>query len=245
MKVLLVFAFVLLAVVAGAAGALIFNTPPPVPIAAALAPSMETSAPVPAPPSAALEDAALSARVDDLAQEVTVLREELARMKEGATRAPAASTAATSAASKQPTDNFADSHRDDILQVVETDRQAKEQQREATRAQREEQAILAHADRVARALGLSASQQKSLADVYTLERQKMAEMRSSAGGGDPAEAPFQFRDQMASLRQWRTDELTARFGSELAQKINDNEAGGFGRARRARPGGDPGAGTPR
>ncbi len=251
MKLLLVFACVILAVVAGAAGALLVSTPPP-PQALVESPGALSQPVEPlSAATAALEDTELAARVDELVQEVAALREELTRMKEGTGRAPVASSESIAgSAAVRASDDFAEVHRDDILQLVEEDRQAREQKREAERAQREEEALLARAERVAKEVGLNASQQKSLADVYTLERQKIDELRKLAIGGDFAEMPVQVREQMAGFRQWRTDELTARFGSELAQKINELDADRFVRARRARGGpfgaaGDGGTGTPR
>ncbi len=256
MKLLLVFACVIVAVVAGAAGALLVSTAPPsqptlVESPPATSGSVESRAAASAAMPVSLEDPTLAARVDDLVQEVAALREELARMKEGTSRAPILSTEWTEGdAAVHASDDFAEVHREGILQLVEEDRQAREQKRDADRVQREEEALLARAERVARELGLSASQQKSLADVYTLERQKIDELRKTAMGGDFADMPLQLREQMAGFRQWRTDELTARFGSELAQKINETDADRFARGRRARGGpfgaaGDGSTGTPR
>ncbi len=249
MKILLVLACVVLAVVAGAAGALLVQTPPPaarelVDVPAPTVPIAEARA----PESNALDDGDLAARVDELSQEVAALREELARIREGASRAPVAAASTDANASPSVNDDFAQVHRDDILEVIEQDRQAREQEREAARAQREEEAILARAERVARELGLSAMQQKALADVYTLERQKLAELRATLITDAYSEMPVNVREQFATLRQWRTDELTTRFGSDLAQKISEQDADRFGRNRRGRGdffGGDAGAGTPR
>jgi hypothetical protein len=246
MKLLLVLACVALAVVAGAAGALLVRTAPPLPPTLVESPStmsqpVDSRADAQAARSASLGDPTLAARVDELVQEVAALREELARMREGTSRAPILSTESTDGnAAVRTSDDFAELHREGILQLVEEDRQAREQKREADRAQREEEALLARAERVAKEVGLTASQQKSLADVYTLERQKIDELRKLAIGGDFAEMPVQIREQIAGLRQWRTEELTARFGSELAQKINENDADRFGRGRRGREGGPVG-----
>jgi hypothetical protein len=155
------------------------------------------------------------ARVDDLTREVTALRDELARMREGTARAPV-TTALPDGASPRAEDDFAEVHREGILEVIEQDRAARE-------------------------LGLSAMQQKALADVYTLERQKLAELRATLVTDAYSEMPVNVREQFATLRQWRTDELTTRFGSDLAQKISELDADRWGRGRRG--GGD--AGTPR
>lgn len=246
MKLLLVFACVILAVVAGAAGALLVSTPPPPPAPIdsrdVRSEPLEPRAAVSTP----LADAELSTRVDELVHEVALLRDELQRMREGTSRAPIEGAAPMHGdAAVRASDDFAEAHREGILQLIEEDRQAREQKREADRAQREEEVLLARAERVARELAMNASQQRSLADVYTLERQKIAELRQTVSEGDFTEMPFQIREQIAGLRQWRTDELTTRFGSELAQKINEQDADRFGRGRRGREGGPVGDFGPR
>jgi hypothetical protein len=240
MKLLLVFACVVLAVIAGAAGALIVSTPAPAPQIVTMPAPPPMTTPATPENASSLHDSDLLARVDDLTREVTALRDELARMREGTARAPV-TTALPDGASPRAEDDFAEVHREGILEVIEQDRAAREQQREADRAQREEEAILARAERAARELGLSAMQQKALADVYTLERQKLAELRATLVTDAYSEMPVNVREQFATLRQWRTDELTTRFGSDLAQKISELDADRWGRGRRG--GGD--AGTPR
>lgn len=251
MKIFLVIACLALAVAAGAAGALLVSTPAPTqPLLVASSPAARTATePHPIAP-AALEDADLLARVESLSHELAALRTELERMREGTGRAAVADVAHAASAAPTPTpDDFAQAHRDGILQVIEEDRQAREQKREDERTQREMDALLARAERVAKELGLSAMQQKSLADVYVLESQKIAELRTLAREGELTDMRGQIREQIGALREWRTTELTARFGADLARRINESDTdrwrqGGRGRAGAASTG-DAGADSPR
>lgn len=238
MKIFLAIACLALAVVAGAAGALVVATQAPaqpqVIESSSVTPPVAEPRPI-AP--AVLEDADLLARVDALSHEVAALQAELERMKEGTGRAPIAVGASLASASPTPSpDDFADAHRQGILQVIEQDRQTREQQREEERAAREMEALLARAERVAKELGLSGSEQKKLADVYTLESQKIADLRALAREGDLTQVPGQMREQIGALRDWRTAELTSRFGADLAQKINEYDADRWRQGRRGRVG---------
>ncbi len=170
------------------------------------------------------ESAETLARIDALGREVESLRAEIAALKAGAAREPAAA-----AAPEKPLDevasNYVAEHRDSILKVIDEDRQEQKRKAEEEQRARELQAALARAERTAKEFGLGHDQEKSLADVYILERQKIDDMRTAMRDqtGDPATMRQNFRE----LRDWRLNELTTRLGAELAEKINETDAQAF------------------
>jgi hypothetical protein len=140
-------------------------------------------------------------------------------------------------------------HRDAILKVIEDDRQEQKRKQDDEQRARDLQTALARAERTAKQFGLAGDQQKALADVYILERQKIDDLRNQMrdqGGavGDPQAMRQGFRD----LRDWRLVELTNRLGADLAEKINEADAqrlggGGQGGRRGNRGQGGTGGGT--
>lgn len=162
------------------------------------------------------------ARMDALAREVDDLRAQVAALEAGAQREPA--VAAAEAPVEESAATYAAVHREAILKVIEDDRQIQQQKREEEQRARDMQQMLARAERTAKRFGLNPEQQKSLADVYVLERIKMedfrTQMRDQGGmGGDPE----QWRTSMQEMRDWRLGELTTRLGPDLAQQINESD----------------------
>ena len=192
----------------------------------------------------------LLARIDGLGREMDEFRAQIAALKAGAEREPAVAAVPETAADDSAT-AFAAVHRDAIQKVIEEDRLAQQRKREEEQRARDLQMMLARAERTAKKFGLTTEQQKSLADVYLLERTKMedfrTQMRDQGGfGGDPE----QMRASFQELRTWRLQELTTRLGPDLAQQINDSEfdrfrdtAGGGGRRGNRGSGGGPGGGN--
>ena len=194
------------------------------------------------------------ARMDALAREVDELHAEIAALKAGAEREPAAAIPAEASVEESDTATYAAVHRDAILKVIEDDRVAQQKKREEEQRARDMEAMLARAERTAKRFGLNADQQKSLADVYLLERTKMQDMRTQMreqGGfvGDPE----QMRTSFQELREWRLQELSTRLGPDLGQQINDADSdrfrdasggGGGRRFNRAQNGGDGANGNP-
>jgi hypothetical protein len=185
---------------------------------------------------AASESADTLARIDALGREVDDLRAQVAALKAGAAREPAAPVVAEKPVEEASTSFVAD-HRDAILRVIEEDRQEQKRKADEEQRARELQAALARAERTAKEFGLGHDQEKSLADVYILERAKIDDLRTQMRDqtGDPAAMRQSFRE----LRDWRLNELTTRLGADLAQKINDTDAQAF---RGAFGGGGPGGG---
>jgi hypothetical protein len=214
----------------------------------------QTSPPPAAGAPAAASDARSAEvlqRLDSLAREVDDLRAQLATLRASSSREPAAVVASAEPVEDESVASFASEHRGAILKVIEEDREAQRRKAEEEQRARDLQASLARAERTAKQFGLAADQQKALADVYILERQKIDEMRNQmrdqgGAGGDPEAMRNTFRE----LRDWRLNELTVRLGSDLADKINESDIAAFrgfgGRDRRGnRPNGtDPGPGGP-
>jgi hypothetical protein len=187
----------------------------------------------------------VEARMDAMAREIDELRAQVATLKAGAEREPAAEAASEKPADSPSTASFASEHRDAILKVIDEDREEQKRKADEEQRARDLQNALARAERTAKQFGLAADQQKSLADVYILERQKMedlrGQMRDQGGmGGDPEAMRQSFRE----LRDWRLNQLTTRFGDDLGGKINDADlqrfGGGFGGGRRGNGGNGPG-----
>lgn len=162
------------------------------------------------------------ARMDALAREVDDLRAQVAALEAGAEREPAV-VAAESPVEESAT-TYAAVHREAILKVIEDDRLMQQKKREEEQRARDLQQTLARAERTAKRFGLTQDQQKSLADVYLLERVKMEDFRTQfrdqgGMGGDPE----QMRTAFTELRDWRLNELTTRLGPDLAKQINDSD----------------------
>lgn len=191
------------------------------------APSTPAAAPAPSVSDARAGEAL--ARVDALSREVDDLRAELAALKAGAARQPALETAAL-----KPVDDssasFAAAHREAILQVIEDDRQDQKRKAEEEQRARDLQAALSRAERTAKQFGLLADQQKQLADIYVLERQKMVDLRTQSRDPNAAADPQAMRQGYRDLREWRLTQLTNRFGPDLGARIDefDNQRGGGG-----------------
>ena len=172
-------------------------------------------------------------RLDALSREVDLLREQVSAMKTSAAREPAPEIAAAAQPVDETPSTFAAEHRNAILKVIEEDREAQKRKADEEQRARDLQASLARAERTAKQFGLAQDQQKALADVYILERQKMEEIRNQfAAQGGPGGDPEAMRTSFRELRDWRMNELTVRLGAELAEKINESDVaafrGGFG-----------------
>jgi hypothetical protein len=181
-----------------------------------------------------MDPAQLVSRIESLNQEVSDLHQEILRLKESSSRTPAATAVPVQLASEENS-TFAVEHRDAILKIIAEDREALERQKKEEDERKQMEALLARADRTAKKLGMNATQQKALADVYVLERQKMDEMRGLRTQGDPEAARTAFQE----FRTWRTDELTKRLGTDLAQQVEEADVAmwrGFGRGGNGRGG---------
>jgi len=251
MRIALVLVSLCLVLALGALGLFVTLAPGSNPSAAASseAPRVETARGTTHDGPQNLSDEVL-ARMDALAREVDDLRAQVAALEAGAEREPAAAAVAESPVDESAT-TYAAVHREAILKVIEDDRQAQQKKREEEQRARDLQQTLARAERTAKKFGLTPDQQKSLADVYILERAKMEDFRSQFRdqGGMGAD-PEQWRTSFQELRDWRLGELTTRLGPDLGQQINDSDfdrfrdgAGGR-RGNRGQAGGEGGGASP-
>lgn len=202
----------------------------------------ETQAIEPSAPIA--RESESDARFDALARELDTLRMDLATLRAAATREPAEEPASpapeVAAISADPTPAL----RAAVLKVIDDDRKQRESDREAERQKREEEQLLARAERVAKKFNLGLDDQKKLADVYAGERARFEEMRTLAQneGGMRAD-PGGMRDAFRSIRDWRTGELTRLFGAETGKQIDEFENERFRGGVGARRGGNGNGGN--
>jgi hypothetical protein len=229
MKALIAILCLCLAGAAGAVGGVL--------VTSSSSPSVDSAHAIASPGSASaksMDPAQLVSRIESLNQEVSDLHQEILRLKESSSRTPAATAVPVQLASEENS-TFAVEHRDAILKIIAEDREALERQKKEEDERKQMEALLARADRTAKKLGMNATQQKALADVYVLERQKMDEMRGLRTQGDPEAARTAFQE----FRTWRTDELTKRLGTDLAQQVEEADVAmwrGFGRGGNGRGG---------
>lgn len=239
MKALIAVLCLLVAAAAGAVGGVIVAGSP----CSTGTPSEASAVALSSSPAATEFDSSkLVARIESLNQELTELHLEVLRLKDDRNRTPAVAAESVKVAEADTT-NFAVQNRDAVLKIIAQDREDQERKREDERKAKELENILSRADRAAKKLGLNSTQQKALADVYILERQKMDEMRNLRGQGDPESARSAFQE----FRDWRTAELTKRLGADLAQQVNESDLAGFrggGFGGRGGPGGRDGQGGP-
>lgn len=181
----------------------------------------------------------LVSRIESLNQEVADLHQEVLHLKNNSQRAPVATEAPAKVAEVDATD-FAAQHRDAILKIIAQDRDDIARKQEEERKARDLENTLARADRTAKKIGLNPTQQKALADVFVLERQKMDDMRNMRGQGDPEAMRTAFQE----FRDWRTGELTKRLGADLAQQVEENDRAGFRGFGGGRGGNGPGGNGP-
>jgi hypothetical protein len=184
------------------------------------------------------------ARLDALDREVSDLRAQLAVLKSGAERQPSVAPAAIETESHASMGEMTAAEHESVLKVIEEDRADQKRKQDEERQQRDLQNALAHADRAAQKYGLTMDQKKGLVDVFVLDAQKSNDlqtfMQQQGFNGDRQAIRKAFTD----LDDWRTDELTKRFGADLAQQIHDGEfnRGPRGGQRGNRNGGGAGQG---
>jgi hypothetical protein len=178
------------------------------------------------PPS---QNPELEKRLQSLSLELSGLQTEIAALRDERSRAPAAAETSQSAdklaVAAESSEVFAAVHRDAILKVLADERAAQEKKREEERRDRELKALEAKADRATQKLGLNAAQRSTLVDYYANERTHIEEMRAqfrdSAQDGNTA------RDAFREGREWRANELTRLFGTDLGAQINEFEGEGM------------------
>ena len=138
--------------------------------------------------------------------------------------------------------------RDFVMDVLEEDRQ----QREAERAQRRlellEERARVRADELSEELGLALRERESLYGVLVEESTRRTALFESLRDGEmPIDGRDDIRERFRAIDEWKSTELTAKLGSDVATKVLESERGGpggFGRGQRGRRDGG-GDGFPR
>jgi hypothetical protein len=162
----------------------------------------------------------LSQRVVDLERELSMLRDERARRPAEVTEEPTAGAQALAGA------EFDAGERAAIVRILEEERDLELQRREEERLQREEDLILARAERIATEIGLSAADQKTLTDHMLVAAVKRREILKAAREEDFDRELM--RDQFIELRDWNEKTLIDSFGPDLASQIQQVERGSRG-----------------
>lgn len=233
MKPLFLILGLLLAVAAGVVGGTLSAPSGPARTSEALQPSP------PLQPAVAISPEVLK-RIEALSMEIATLETQIAALREEKSRVPVALSPAPELSSvpNESTETFVAAHRDAILKVMADERAEQERKREAERKEREEQQLANKAERVAEKLALNDAQKRQLAEYYVFERQKIEEFRAqyreARADGSAPENP---RDAFREAREWRTNELTRLFGTDLGAQINEFENGPVRGEKRANAGG--------
>lgn len=234
------------AVAAGAVGGIVASTtatPTAADTAAVrpLEPAPQTAAHT--APAAALDTSDVQKELRDLSDEVMRLRAEIAAVREGRVRETAVAATPTAAGEELPAESLAILHKDAILRVIAEDRAEQLRKEDEARKQRELEQAQQRAERVAKELNLSKAEERKLAEVYVMEREKRDEFMSRMRAGDVPDRD-QMRQSFQEYREWRTNELTTRLGADLAAKVNeyDGDRMGFGGRMMGGPGDGGGLG---
>lgn len=234
------------AAAAGAVGGIVASstaTPSPVEVAnAGHAPKSDATA-AHAAPAATLDTSDVQKSIRDLSDEVERLRAELVALREGRVRESATAQDDGKVGEELPAGSLAILQKDAILRVIAEDRADQVRKEEEARKQRELEQAQQRAERTGKELNLTAAEQSKLAEVYAMEREKRDEFMSRMRAGDVPDRD-QMRQQFQEYRDWRTNELTSRLGSDLAAKVNEFDGDRMGFGGRAFGGGPGGDGNP-
>jgi hypothetical protein len=206
----------------GAAGAAVLATS-----LSRTSPELARAAPVvsatPAPASASAhgETGQLTAQLEQLGLRLGSLEDEVRRLRDGGAREPAL-------ADSEPLPetvplasplNVNAAQREVIEQVLADVRASEEAERDERRLQREEDEILARAERIATEIGLSAPDQKALADHLSVAAVKRRELKDRAR--DDGFDRTTIREDVRALRDWSEQSLVETFGADLARQIQE------------------------
>ena len=215
MKPILVITIGLASVAGGAIGAVVLGLfiMSPVPEAVAAGPNNGVEFVVtPTDNGVPVEIASLRTEVDELRIELASLR---ADRESAVLEEPIAVAAVTTNA---PSEGM-------ILDVLQRKEEREDEERRVEREQREQDSLDRRIERIAEKLSLSASDQTTLAQIYTEERAKQTEMWTMMREGSMDRETI--RSSMTEVRDWRTEQLTLSFGEDLAAQIGE-EGGGRG-----------------
>jgi hypothetical protein len=190
----------------------------------------------PAPAPAPSQSPELEKRLQALSLEISGLQTEIAALRDTSTRAPVPNEASKApeklALAGESPEVFAAVHRDAIMKVIADERAMQEKIREDERKARELKQHEAKAERAAQKFNLSAGQRQTLTDYYVAEQAHFEEMRAEFRNGQQNGDQNTAREAFRTGREWRANELTRLFGTDLGAQINEFENEG-GRARMA------------
>jgi hypothetical protein len=157
----------------------------------------------------------MHARLDALSRESQALRSEIAALKTSEIRAD---------------------QRSAILKVIADDRADQKRKQSDDQQQRFVQLSAAYADRAAQKYGLTDDQRKGLLEVLVMSREKFdameAQMIALRNAGDIDGLADAANKSYHELKTWRLDELTKRLGSDVAQRVSEDDLGLLGDAGR-------------
>lgn len=233
MKPLYLILGLVVAAAAGALGGLLVSPRADAKPLEALAPN---SAPQTASASVTPE---VQKQLDALNMEIATLQAQVAALKSAGERTPVVATAAAEKPEMvESTVAFATLHKDAILKVIADERAEQERKREEERVAREQQQLVARAERTGAKFNLDEAQKRSLTEFYGEQRKRMDEMRAQARDGAQDTTATNVRDAFRELRDWGTAQLIQRFGTDLGTQISEYEVDRFRNG-----GGNPGAGV--
>lgn len=172
---------------------------------------------------AAEESKMLHRQVDDLSAQVTMLRSELEGVRADLARQVAPSADPTQVAS---VDQIAALQHDQVVKILEEQKQLEQKKRDDERKARELQQIKDRAARTAKELGMSAADETRLVDFMTVASAKRDEMFASTRDGNFDRDTM--RKNFEDLRTWSETELNNQFGADLAAQLTKNMRDGRG-----------------
>lgn len=242
MKPIVAILGLLAAVAAGAVGGIVASTTTATPVATdSTTAARPSSTPTTTSAAPTLDNSDLQSEITALQNELARLRSELVSLREGRTRESATATPASASTELIPAESLAIIQKDAILRVIAEERADLQRKEDEARKQRELEQATQRAERVAKELNLSPAEQTKLAEVYVMEREKRDEFMRNMRNGEVPDRE-QMRQSFQEYREWRTNELTTRLGSDLATKVNEYDGDRMGFGGRGMGGGDGGGG---
>jgi hypothetical protein len=119
--------------------------------------------------------------------------------------------------------------RDFEMDVLEEDRQQRETERAQRRLELLEERARVRADELSEELGLALRERESLYGVLVEESTRRTALFESLRDGEmPVDGRDEIRERFRAIDEWKSTELTAKLGSDVATKVLESERGGFG-----------------
>ncbi len=107
-----------------------------------------------------------------------------------------------------------------VLDVVEREHEAREEEHAEEQRRRDEERLARQVASAAESLGLSAQDEATFLAILLEERERRTTLYDTMReGGFDATSRDLAREEFALIEAWKSEELEAKFGSELASKI--------------------------